>query len=68
MMAQTNGCQSREVIEDDEEACGTVSWPGGRRSVVVEDGRLTEEEVVRDGALPGDVADGSSLMVLLHLQ
>jgi hypothetical protein len=45
-----------------------VGWPGGRRSVVVEDGRLTEEEVVRDGALPGDVADGSSLMVLLHLQ
>jgi hypothetical protein len=35
---------------------------------VVNDGRLKEEEAVRDGALPGDVAAGSSSKVLLHLK
>jgi hypothetical protein len=35
---------------------------------VVDGGRLTEEEAVGDGALPDDVAGGSSLKVLLHHQ
>jgi predicted deacetylase len=35
---------------------------------VVDGGRLTEEDAVGDGALPGDVVGGSSLNVLLHLQ
>jgi hypothetical protein len=35
---------------------------------VVDGGRLAEEEAVGDGALPDDVADGSSSKVLLHLQ
>jgi hypothetical protein len=36
--------------------------------VAVDGGQLMEEEVVGDGALPGDVVNGSSSKVLLHLQ
>jgi hypothetical protein len=36
--------------------------------VVVVGDPLVDEEVVRDGALPGDVAGGSGSKVLLHLQ
>jgi hypothetical protein len=72
MASRTSGCQSRtwgrEVAEDDEEACGTIGWPGGRQSTVVNGGRLTEEEAVGDGAVPSDVAGSSSSKVLLHLQ
>jgi hypothetical protein len=71
-MAQTSGYQSRTwgrgVAEDDEEACGMIGCPGGSRSAVLDDGQLTEEEAVKDGALPGDVVGCSSSKVLLHLQ
>jgi hypothetical protein len=36
--------------------------------MVVSGNPLVEEEAVGEGALPGVVADGSSLKVLLHLQ
>jgi hypothetical protein len=36
--------------------------------MVVDGDRLMEEEAVRDGALPSDVAGGSSSKVLLYLQ
>jgi hypothetical protein len=36
--------------------------------MVVNGNLLTEEEVVKDGALPGVVAGGLSSKVLLHLQ
>jgi hypothetical protein len=36
--------------------------------MVVNSNPLAEEEVVREGALPGVVAGGSSSKVLLHLQ
>jgi hypothetical protein len=51
MVARTNGCRSRtwgrEAVEDDEEACGKVGWPGGGQSAVVDGSRLVEEEAVR---------------------
>jgi hypothetical protein len=36
--------------------------------MVVDGNLLVEEEAVKDGALPGVVAGGSSSKVLLHLQ
>jgi hypothetical protein len=71
-MAQTSGYRSRTwgrgAAEDDEEACGMIGCPGGSRSAVLDDGQLTEEEAIKDGALPGDVVGCSSSKVLLHLQ
>jgi hypothetical protein len=42
--------------------------PRGRQEAAVDSGLLAEEESVGDGALPSDVASGSSSKVLLHLQ
>jgi hypothetical protein len=70
--AQTSGCQSRtygrEAPENNEEACGAVSRLVGGRSTVVDSNPLTEEEAIKDEALPGVTASGSSLKVLVHLQ
>jgi hypothetical protein len=55
-MARTSGCRSRtwgqEAPENNEEACGVVSWLGGGRSLVVNGNPLMEEEAIEDGALP----------------
>jgi hypothetical protein len=45
-----------------------VGWLGGGQSAVVDGKPLVEEEAVRDGALPGIMAGGSSSKVFLHLQ
>jgi hypothetical protein len=71
-MAWTSGCRSRtwgrEAPENNEEACSMVGWLGGGQSAVVDGKPLVEEEAVRDGALPGIMAGGSSSKVFLHLQ
>jgi hypothetical protein len=45
---------------------GSRSMAGGGREVAVDGGWLMEEEAVGDGALPDDVAGGSSSNMLLH--
>jgi hypothetical protein len=42
------------------EGCSGVRWPGGQQEAEVDGGQLMEEEVVGDGARPGDMAAGSS--------
>jgi hypothetical protein len=72
MTSRTSGYRSRtwgwEALENNEEACGSVSWLRGGRSAVVDGNPLTREEAVGDGALPGIMAGGSSSKVLPHLQ
>jgi hypothetical protein len=61
---QTNGHQRRSSGRRGTgclgEACEVPSSVRGQREPVDDGSRLTEEEAVRDGALPSDVAGGLS--------
>jgi hypothetical protein len=64
MAVQTNGHQRRSSGHRGTgclgEACEVPSSVRGQREPVVDGSQLVEEEAVRDGALPSDVAGGLS--------
>jgi hypothetical protein len=69
MVAQTSGCQSRtwgrEAVEDDEEACGMVAWPGGGRSAVVDDDLRGRRRWHGERRLPTSLASNSGCKLVL---
>jgi hypothetical protein len=64
MTAWTSGCRrriwGREVVENDEEACGMVGWLGGGRSTVVNGEALGRRRLRGELARSAPMTGGSS--------